>query len=206
MREHRRSAAAFRHGAFRSAIAVVVLVAAGCVDVDGELRADGSFHLRYTYDPPRHATYRSERARLSSAAVRVEALEAGRTIEGYPPGEFVTATLAVAEATALPTAAAFADVGVTLDRDARRLVLSLPGLDPETRARAAAATEGGERRAVRVSLLLPEVAVDPEPTAVLEGRRVTWTLSVRDYAAAGDTVSLAVSWGAGRGTPPDQSM
>lgn len=182
-------------------MAACVLVAAlaaatGCVDVDGVLGADGSLTMHYTYDPPRHATYASERVRLASPHVRVEHLEANQTIEGYPPHEFVTASLAVDDATKLDTAPAFAHVRVALDRKARRLVLSLPGLDADTRAKALAATKGVERRALRLSLELPGTPTDPTPAAAIDGRRVTWTFSIREYAAAGDTVTLATSWAA----------
>src|SRR4030095_9333478 len=94
-----------------TALAVgVMLAVSGCVDVDGELAGDGSLSLRYTYDPPRHATYKSERARLSSAHVRVENLERDRSLDGFPPGEFVTATLAIDDARQISTAPAFAEV------------------------------------------------------------------------------------------------
>jgi len=53
----------------------LALVACGCVDVEGDLAADGSLSLRYTYTPPRHATFKSERARLTSPHVRVEDLQ-----------------------------------------------------------------------------------------------------------------------------------
>lgn len=174
-------------------LGAALLALAGCVEVDGELRADGSLTMRYTYDPPRHATFASERVRLASPHVRVLDLEAGKTVEGYPAGEFATATLAVDDATQLDTAPAFADVRVAVDLDARRLVLTLPGLEPEERARALE-TNDVDRRGLRLSLLLPGPVVAPSPAAAIDDRRVTWTLSVRDYAAAGDTVTLATAW------------
>lgn len=167
---------------------------AACVDVDGKLAADGSLTMRYTYDPPRHATYASERVRLASPHVRVEDLEANQTIEGYPPREFATATLAVDDATKLDTAPAFAGVRIATDLEAGRLTITVPGLDAEARARAAASPEGVDRRALRLSLVLPGPVTAADPGATLDGRRVTWTLSIREFAAAGDTVTLRASW------------
>jgi hypothetical protein len=185
-----------RPGALACALAAALAAAAGCVDVDGELGADGSLTLRYTYDPPRHATFASERVRLASPHVRVDGLEPGQTIDGYPPGEFVTASLVVDDATKLDTAPAFAGVRMTVALGTRRPGLSVPGLDPEARARAAAAPEGTDRRALRLSLVLPGIPTGPEPAATIEGRRVTWTLTIREFAAAGDTVTFATSWAA----------
>src|SRR4030095_10046098 len=119
----------------------LMLVVSGCVEVDGELGADGSLSLRYTYDPPRHATFKSERARLTSAHVRVENLERDRSVEGFPPGEFVTATLAIDDARQISTAPASAEVQLALDQAKGEVRLTLPGLDPKTRERVGTSTE-----------------------------------------------------------------
>src|SRR5262245_50565694 len=102
---------------YSAALAVgLMLAVSGCVDVDGELGADGSLSLRYTYQPPRHATFKSERARLTSEHVRVDNLERDRSLDDYPPREFVTATLVIDDARAISTAAAFAKVRLKLDQ------------------------------------------------------------------------------------------
>jgi hypothetical protein len=104
------------------------------------LAANGGLTFRYTYDPPKHATFKSERARLGSAHVRVENLERDQSLPGYPPKEFVTATLAVDDARQLSSGAAFAAVQVDLDRTTGRLRLTFPGLAPDARKRIAART------------------------------------------------------------------
>jgi hypothetical protein len=174
-----------------------MLVVSGCVEVDGELGADGSLSLRYTYDPPRHATFKSERARLTSAHVRVENLERDRSVEGFPPGEFVTATLAIDDARQISTAPAFAEVQLALDQAKGEVRLTLPGLDPKTRERVGTSTELQDKRALRLSLLLPGPVKSAEPDATIDARRVTWNLSIRQYAAAGDRVTLTASWATG---------
>jgi len=172
-----------------------MLAVVGCVDVEGELRADGSLSVRYTYQPPRHATFKSEHARLASAHVRVENLERDRSLDGYQPGEFVTATLAVDDATQISTAAAFAKVRIELDRAQGKLRVTFPGFDTATRQRVRAAPEGVDRQALRLSLVLPGPVNSAEPHATIDARTVTWTLSIRQYDEAGDTVTLTASWG-----------
>src|SRR5258705_2226114 len=87
----------------------LMLVVSGCVEVDGDLGADGSLSLRYTYAPPRHATFKSERLRLTSAHVHVENLERDRSLEGYQAGEFVTATLPIDDAAQISPPPPFAN-------------------------------------------------------------------------------------------------
>src|SRR5215470_8742913 len=132
-------------------VLALALVASGCVDVEGDLAADGSVSLRYTYTPPRHATFKSERARLTSPHVRVEDLQRDQSLDGYPPREFVTARLAVDDARQIATAEAFSAVGVTLDLAKGELRLTFPGMDPKLRERFRTGPQG-MNRALRVSL------------------------------------------------------
>jgi len=175
----------------------LALAASGCVDADGELAANGSLSLRYTYDPPPHATLKSERTRLSSPHVRVEALERDRSLVDYPPGEFVTATLTVDDLRQLSTAPAFTAVQVGLELAKGQLQLTLPGLSAQARERVRTATEGMDRQAMRLSLVLPGSVEHADPAAAIDGRRVTWVLTLRQYAALGDPVTLTASWAAG---------
>jgi hypothetical protein len=184
-----------------AAFAVAGLLAlSGCVEVDGEVGADGSLSLRCTYVPPRHSTFKSETARLGSAHVRVKGIERDRSIEGHTNGVYVTATLAVDDAKQLSTAAAFERVAVELDQAARRLRIILPGFDAATRERLLKGSESGalDQRALRLSLLLPGPVEVTEPAATpaatIDGRRVTWTLSIRQWAEAGEKVTLTASW------------
>src|SRR5262245_24363474 len=103
----------------RSIVALLIglLALGGCVEIDGELAADGSPSRRYKYDPPRHATFKSERARLASSHVRVENLERDPAVIAGEPSEFAIATLAVDDARQLSSSAAFARVQVGLDLD-----------------------------------------------------------------------------------------
>lgn len=174
----------------------LALLVGGCVDADGELSPDGALSLRYTYDPPTHATASSERARLSSPHVRLEKLERDQSLPGYAPGEFVTATLAVDDATRLSTAPAFAAVEVALDRVGRELRLTAPGVPQKARADIRSADDL-DRRALRLSLVVPGPVERAAPAAAVDGRRVTWTLSLREYVALGDTATFTVSWRAG---------
>lgn len=174
----------------------LALAVSGCVEADGELGANGTLSLRYTYDPPPHATFKSERARLSSPHVRVENLERDRSLVGYPPDEFVTATLTVDDARQLSSAPAFTAVQVGLDLTKGDLQITLPGLNEQARERVRTATEGMDRQALRLTLLLPGPVTHAEPEATIEARRVTWALSFQQLAAVGDTLRLAVSWAA----------
>ena len=176
-----------------------MLALSGCVEVDGEVGADGSLSLRCTYVPPRHSTFKSETARLGSAHVHVKSIERDRSIDSNPSGAFVTATLTVDDAKQLSTATAFERVAVELDRAERRLRITLPGFDAATRERLLKGSEPGavDQRALRLSLLLPGPVASAEPAATTEGRRVTWRLSFRQWAEAGEKVMLAASWAEG---------
>ncbi|HWP66717.1 MAG TPA: hypothetical protein VNO26_12465 [Candidatus Limnocylindria bacterium] len=199
-REKAGNPAARRRRRPRLAVLAVGLlaVAAGCVEVDGRLQPNGALELRYTYIPPRHATVKSETARLSSPHVRVERLERDQSLPDFPPGEFTTAVLAVDDARKLSTAPAFAAVRIDADLGAGRLAVSLPGMEASARERARTSTDAGvERRALRVTLQLPGSVIETEPPASVSGERATWTFTVREVAALGETVALAVRW-----TPP----
>ena len=179
----------------RTAIALLIglLALGGCVEIDGELAADGSLSLRYKYDPPPHATFKSERARLASSHVRVENLERDPAILGGAPSEFVIATLAVDDARQLSSSAAFARVQVGLDPDAHTLRLTFPGVPPEGQEKVRNTPEA-DRQALRLSLVFPGPVADATPAATVEGRRVTWMLTTRQYAALGDPAVLTASW------------
>jgi hypothetical protein len=172
----------------------LALAVSGCVEADGELAANGALSLRYTYDPPPHATFKSERARLSSPHIRVENLERDRSLADYPPDEFVTATLRVDDARQLSSAPAFTAIQVGLDLATGDLQITLPGLSAQARERVRTATEGMDRQALRLTLVLPGPVTHAEPEATIDARRVTWALSFQQLAALGDTVRLAVTW------------
>jgi hypothetical protein len=125
----------------------------------------------------------------------VKSIERDRSIENNPSGAFITATLAVDDAKQLSTAPAFERVAVELDQAERRLRITLPGFDAATRERLLKGSGGAvDQRALRLSLLLPGPVESAEPAASTEGRRVTWTLSFRQWAEAGEKVTLAASW------------
>jgi hypothetical protein len=171
----------------------VAVVAAGCIEVDGELAADGSLSFRYKYDPPVHATFKSERARLSSPHVRVVDLVRDETVVGGEPSEFAIATLAVDDPRQLSSSPAFAGIQVGVDSVKGTLRLTFPGVGPEGQERVRNTPEA-DRQALRLSLVLPGLVSSATPEATIDGRRVTWLLSTRQYAALGDPATLAASW------------
>jgi hypothetical protein len=185
----------------RAALAgMLTLALAGCVEVDGELAANGSLSFRYKYDPPPHATFKSERTRLSSPFVRVDALERDpATIDGSP-SEFAIATIVVDDPAKLSSAPAFAGIRVEADVARGELRVAFPGVGPEGQEHVRSNPEA-DRQALRLSLLLPGPITRASPEAVIDGRHVTWVLSTRQFAALGDPATLTVAWtaaGAGR--------
>ena len=187
------SASPRRRAARLPAALVLVAAIAGCVEIDGELAADGSLTFRYTYDPPAHATFKSETARLASPHVRVEKIERDPAIVAGEPSEFAIATLAVDDARALSSSAAFARAELGLDLEARTLRIAFPGVPPEGQEKVRNTPEA-DRQALRLSLVLPAPVANATPAATVEGRRVTWVLTTRQYAALGDPAVLTVSW------------
>jgi hypothetical protein len=168
-------------------------VLTGCVEIDGELAADGSLAFRYKYDPPPHATFKSETARLASAHVRVEKIERDPAIVAGTPSEFAIATLAVDDARQLATSAAFARAQVGLDHEKRTLRVTFPGV-PAAGQEKVRNTPEADRQALRLSLVFPGPVTEATPSATIEGRRVTWVLTTRQYAALGDPAVLTASW------------
>ncbi len=51
-----------------------------------------------------------------------------------------------------------------------------------------------DRQALRLSLVFPGPVATATPPATIEGRRVTWVLTTRQYAALGDPAVLTASW------------
>jgi hypothetical protein len=178
----------------RAGLAVALaLVLSGCVEIDGELTANGSLSFRYKYDPPPHATFKSERARLSSPDVRVEALERDPAVVGGVPSEFAIATIVVDDPAKLSSAPAFAGIQVNADLAKGELRVAFPGVGPEGREGVRNNPEA-DRRALRLSLLLPGPVTHASPEATIEGRRVTWVLSTRQFATLGDPATFIVAW------------
>jgi hypothetical protein len=185
---------ASRHRARALAVLLLSMLALpGCVEIDGELAADGSLSLRYKYDPPPHATFKSERARLASPHVRVENLERDPAIVAGEPSEFAIATLHVDDAREISSSAAFARVQVGLDLGAHTLRITFPGVPPDGQEKVRNTPEA-DRQALRLSLVFPGPVASATPAATVDGRRVTWALTTRQYAALGDPAVLTASW------------
>lgn len=177
-------------------LALLVMVATtGCLGATATLDATGGGTLVYTYFPPKHATQRSERARLSAPRVRVVSFAGGKT---------TTATLAFDDVTALPTAEAFRDLVVERGRDdgVETLHVVVPPM-PE-RLRKAALEHAGDpakNKGPEITLTLPGPVVTARPDATVDGRTVTWTISLRDFAER-DGWALDVAWRAPRDDAP----
>jgi hypothetical protein len=174
-------------------VVAVALALSACVEVDGELAANGALSFRYKYDPPPHATFKSERARFSSPFVRVETLERDPAVVDGVPSEFAIATIVADDPAKLSSAPAFAGIQVHADVAKGELRVAFPGVGPEGQERIRNNPEA-DRRALRLSLLLPGPVTHAAPEAAIDGRRVTWVLSTRQFAALGDPATLTVAW------------
>jgi hypothetical protein len=181
----------------RSRIGVLAVVLAsalaGCIDVDGDLAANGSLRFRYKYDPPPHATFKSERIRLSSPSVRVEALERDPTIVDGQASEFAIATIVTDDPATLSSAPAFAGIHMSAEMAAGQLRMAFPGADREAQERIRNNPEA-DRQALRLSLVLPGPVAAAEPAATVDARRVTWVLTTRQFVALGNPAVFTVSW------------
>src|SRR5689334_7763637 len=88
----------------RMAISLLVL-AAGCVTVDGTLKADGSGTLRMSYQMPLNGTESSEKRRFTSPHVTVTSFKTN-------PDMTATVELSVDDVTKLSTASAFQRIAI----------------------------------------------------------------------------------------------
>src|SRR2546426_4777240 len=91
----------------RARLALVLLtLLAGCVTVDGVLKADGSGTIQMVYRTPPNATEAMEKRRYSSDHVKVDSLE-------LKPNAMSTLKVSVDDVAKLSTAPGFRDVEVT---------------------------------------------------------------------------------------------
>jgi len=168
-------------------VLLLTALLSGCLTATVTLDPTGGGTMVYTYFPPKHATYGSERARLSSSAVTVTDLEGG---------ESSTATLRFADATTLATAEAFRDVAVTRTRDGdiETLTIVVPPMPaPLRKAALDTPLEGAKNKGPVIALTLPGPVVDATPAAEIDGPTVRWSITLRDFAAL-DRWDLSVRW------------
>lgn len=172
-------------------LALALGALSGCLTATATLQADGTGSLEYTYFPPKHATQRSERARLGSPHVRVESLRGGTN---------TMARLTFDDVTKLPTAEAFRDLRVERRRagDVEELRLVVPPMPEHLRkATLESPPPPGKDRGPEISLTVPGPVVEATPAGRIADRTVAWSISLLEFAKL-DGWELVVRW-----RPPD---
>ncbi len=165
------------------AILALLPALAGCVTVEGTLRADGSCTLDITYRSPPDATEFLERRQYTSPFVHpeyVKIFESQRTV--------VRAT--VDDVTRLSTAPAFAFVDVVRSRDGADEVLQIRIRNPKPQPVPAERTSDAW---MRIGLTLPGRVRDATHDGQVAGTHVAWDVAKSDYVRSAATV-LSVRW------------
>ena len=175
-------------------LTLVALTAAlpGCFTVEGTLAADGSARFSLTYYIARHVTVSAETRRLSSEHVTVASLRG-------LGARRAAAEIRVDDVRNLATAEAFRNVEVTRaregDEEHLHLILHNPFAAAQREALARQARENPDLAGPRIVLTLPARVVGANRGAAVEESRVTWTMTLVEYALA-DTLDFDVRYAA----------
>jgi hypothetical protein len=173
-------------------LALAVMLCAGCVTVDGTLKADGSGTLEVTYRIPPNTTEAAERARFTSPHVTV------KSITMQP--DRATVKVAFDDVTKLATAEGFKALDVTRtrtgDEEALRVIVTNRTPVPQVR------DEG--RAGPHITLQLPGKVIEANRQAEVSGERVVWRISFADYVR-NPTTDLVVRYALASSPPTTSS-
>jgi hypothetical protein len=143
------------------------LALAGCVTVDGVLKADGSGALDVTYDTLPSSAAATEKQRFTSSQVKLESLTL--------TGQTVHAKLSFDDPAKLSTLEYFQRVRIKRQRqaDEERLVIMHRNRNP-------AAVKDQGKPGPRINLTLPGKVRSANRGATVDGNRVTWSIKLVD--------------------------
>jgi hypothetical protein len=149
---------------------ILLLGLAGCFTVDATLDANGAGTIDLDYIPDGQATVESETARFSSAHVKVREITPKSDV-----GAVLKATFD--DVTRLSTAPGFRDVRVRRKRkeNQERLRITLRNPTPKE-------LKEEPRPGPRIALTLPGRVLAASRGVAIDGRRITWSMSLREFA------------------------
>ena len=152
-------------------VALLAVVAAGCLTADGTLERDGTGTLALTYKGAHGATEASQRALLEAPGVAVESVSvsADRT---------VSATLEVTDLAGIAKTKLLQKATVTRTSRGEDEVLTITFANPPAQAPADKGLPGP-----KLKITLPGKVGEANEKAVVEGNTVAWSFSLADWLA-----------------------
>jgi hypothetical protein len=151
-----------------SVLAVLVSWIAGCITIDGTLRADGSGTMSLSYVVPPGVSEASQREVLRAPGITIQSLTLGDDRK-------LSATLAVDNLAAISKAALFRNVTVSTSAEGDDQVLTI--------------NVAGQRKSVpdktlpgpKIGITLPGTVVEANENATVSGSHVEWSISLADW-------------------------
>jgi hypothetical protein len=166
----RRSRAILRDVLFASILAVLVSWIAGCITIDGTLRADGTGTMSLSYLAPPGSSETSQRELLKATGITIQSLTLGDDRK-------VSATLAVDNLAAISRTALFRNVTVSTSAEGDDQVLTIK--------------MAGQRKSLqdktipgpKIGITLPGTVVEANENATISGSHVEWSFLLADWVS-----------------------
>jgi hypothetical protein len=151
-----------------SILAVVFSWIAGCITVDGTLRADGSGTMSLSYVAPPGSTETSQRELLKATGITIKSLTLGDDRK-------VSATLDVDNLAAISKTALFRSVtvGTSAEGDDQVLTIKMTG-QPKT-------LKDKTIPGPKIGVTLPGTVVEANENATVSGSHVEWSFPLADW-------------------------
>ena len=157
---------------FPPSLALVVgglALLAGCVTVDGVLKADGSGTVDVSYKAPKNSTESIEKRRFSSSQVKLDSF-------ALKPDGMVAAKLSFDDPAKLSSVDLFRNATIKRTRSGEEEKLTVTLTNPTT----GNAKEEG-KPGPKISVTFPGKVLEAGRNGVIDGSKVTWSISLVDY-------------------------
>lgn len=156
----------------RSALAMLVACAAGCITVDGTLRADGTGTLSLSYTAPPGSTETSLRGLLTAPGITIQSLTLGADRK-------FSAAIAVDDLAAIGKTPLFRAVTVTRAAQGDDQVLTIKMVNQPKTLRDK--TIPGPK----IGITFPGKVLDANENATVDGAHVQWSFTLADWLSRG---------------------
>lgn len=155
----------------RPALALLVgalMMLAGCITLDGTLKADGSGTLNVSYKLPSNSNEMVEKRRFTSSDVKIESF-------GVKEG-MIEGKLSFTDPVKLSSLQMFRNAKITRQRDGKeeRLTITITNEHPKE-------SKDDGKPGPRIGITFPGKVVEANRKATVDGNRATWNVTLVDY-------------------------
>jgi hypothetical protein len=163
-----RARPALRDVLSRCALAVLLSLAAGCITVEGTLRADGTGTMSLSYVAPPGATETSQRGLLTAPGITIQSLTLGAD-------RAFSAVLGVDDVAAINKTPLFRAVTVTQAAQGDDQILTIKVIGQ------AKSVKDKSIPGPKIGITLPGKVVEANEGAKVDGAHVTWSFTLADW-------------------------